>query len=304
MTSRKASSGHKLGQLIGDWFEEYFVLPLLKNVANELQLFIDSRFIKRMVRGRKIGWLDSDGNTVDYDYVLELHGTENEIGIPVAFVECFWRRGARHSKDKARDDTGKLMPMRETYPTARFLGIIAAGDFTKPARDLIRSREIDLFYVPKDKIIKAFFENGVVMDYPDNSTEAEKWRIVTTFEKTFTSNKKEQVQHSLITQLGTPTINSYVDRVRAALSALPQEIRFILRHDGAPLIFESLAEASQFLKKPNFSMGKPQKSYLYQITFSDGSEFEKTVTSLEMLKQLHQQIELLASHLNQIILQQ
>jgi hypothetical protein len=143
MISRKASSGHKLGQLIGDWFEEYFVLPLLNNVANKLQVFIDSRFIKRVVRGRKIEWLDSDGNTVDYDYVLELHGTENEIGIPVAFVECFWRRGSRHSKDKARDDSGKLMPMRETYPTARFLGIVAAGDFTKPARDLIRSREID-----------------------------------------------------------------------------------------------------------------------------------------------------------------
>ncbi len=236
--------------------------------------------------------------------MLELHGTENEIGIPVAFVECFWRRGSRHSKDKARDDSGKLMPMRETYPTARFLGIVAAGDFTKPARDLIRSREIDLFYVPKDNIIiiKAFFYNGLIMDYPDNSTETEKWRIVTTFEKTFTSEKKEQVQHSLITQVGIPTINSYVDRVRAALSALPQEIRFILRQDSTPLIFESLAEASKFLNQPNFRMGKPQKSYLYQITFSDGSEFEKTVASLEMLKQLHKQIELLASHLNQITL--
>jgi hypothetical protein len=95
------------------------------------------------------------------------------------------------------------------------------------------------------------------MDYPDNSTEAEKKRIVTTFEKKFTSNKKEQVQHSLIAQVGTPTINSYVDRVRAALSALPQEIRFLLRHDSTPLIFESLAEASQFLNKPNY--GKTAK---------------------------------------------
>jgi hypothetical protein len=303
MSSRKASSGHKLGQLIGDWFEEYFVLPLLKNVANELHLFLDSRFIKREVRGRKIEWFDSDGNTVDYDYVLELHATENHIGIPVAFVECFWRRGARHSKDKARDDSGKLMPMRETYPTARFLGIVAAGDFTKPARDLIRSREIDLFYVPKDKIIRAFFENGLVIDYPDNSTEAEKWRIVTTFEKTFSLEKKKQVQQSLIAQVGSTTINSYAARVRGALSALPQEIRFILRHDSSPLIFDSLAEASQFLKTPKFNMEKPQKNYLYQITFSDGSEFEKTVPSLEILKQLHQQIELLAFHLNKITLQ-
>jgi hypothetical protein len=56
MDSRKVSSGHKLGQLIGDWFEEYFVLPLLKTVADELHLFIDSRFITRAVRGRKIEW--------------------------------------------------------------------------------------------------------------------------------------------------------------------------------------------------------------------------------------------------------
>ena len=302
MNSRRVSSGHKLGQLIGDWFEEYFVLPLLKTVANELHLFIDSRFIKRAVRGSKIEWLDSDGNRVDYDYVLELHGSENEIGIPVAFVECFWRRGARHSKDKARDDSGKLMPMRETYPTARFLAIVAAGDFTKPARDLIRSREIDLFYVPKEKIIKAFSDNGLVMDYPDNSTETKKQRLVSVFEKAFTLDKKEQVQHSLMTQVGIPTINSYVDRVRAVLSALPQEIRFVLRHDSTPLIFDSLAEVSKFLTKPNFKMGKPHKSYLYQITFSDGSEFEKTVASLERLKQLHKQIELLVSHLNQITL--
>jgi hypothetical protein len=57
MNSRRVSSGHKLGQLIGDWFEEYFVLPLLKTVANELHLFIDSRFIKRTVRGSKMNGL-------------------------------------------------------------------------------------------------------------------------------------------------------------------------------------------------------------------------------------------------------
>jgi nicotinic acid phosphoribosyltransferase len=105
-----------------------------------------------------------------------------------------------------------------------------------------------------------------------------------------------------MTQVGIPTINSYVDRVRAVLSALPQEIRFVLRHDSTPLIFDSLAEVSKFLTKPNFKMGKPHKSYLYQITFSDGSEFEKTVASLQRLKQLHKQIELLVSHLNQITL--
>ena len=147
MANINASSGHKLGQLIGDWYEEYFVLPLLQRVGRSLDLFVDSRFVNRKAREGQRIWEDSDGNSVDYDYVLELGGSDNKLGIPVAFVECFWRRGARHSKDKARDDSGKLMPMRETFPTARFLGIVSAGDFTKPARELVRSREIDLFYV-------------------------------------------------------------------------------------------------------------------------------------------------------------
>ena len=33
-----ASAGHKLGQLIGDWFEEFFVLPLLAIVPALLYL--------------------------------------------------------------------------------------------------------------------------------------------------------------------------------------------------------------------------------------------------------------------------
>jgi hypothetical protein len=86
--------------------------------------------------------------------------------------------------------------------------------------------------------------------------------------------------------------------VRAALSALPQEIRFILRHDSAPIIFESLHDATDFLKNPTFNMNNPQESYLYQITYSDGYEFEKTVETLKELRRLHKQINILADHMN------
>ena len=112
-----ASAGHKLGQLVGDWFEQYFVLPLLQKVAAALKVYLDHRFRSRTARGDSLTWKDADGNEVDYDFVMELDGTEEALGIPVAFFECFWRRGSRHSKDKARDDSGKLLPMREVYPT-------------------------------------------------------------------------------------------------------------------------------------------------------------------------------------------
>jgi hypothetical protein len=300
MANKNASSGHKLGQLIGDWYEEYFVLPLLVKAADTLELFVDSRFIEREVREGKILWDDLDGNTVDYDYVLELGGTKDKLGTPVAFIECFWRRGARHSKDKARDDSGKLMPMRDTYPTARFLGIVSAGDFTKPARELVRSREIDLFYVPKDKIVSAFKACGLVMDYPDKLAEDDKAEIVEKFDKEFSEKKKKEVQQSLLGLIGDAAIKSYVDRVSASLSALPQEIRFILRQDSSPIIFESVNEASKFLKSPTFNMTEPTESYIYQITYSDGSEFEKAVENLGELRDLHEQIKHLTTHMNKL----
>lgn len=294
------SSGHKLGQVIGDWAEEYFVLPLLQRVADKLDLFLDSRFVNRSIRGEKILWPDADGNNVDYDFVLELHGTSDDLGIPVAFIESFWRRGSRHSKDKARDDSGKLMPMRATYPTARFLGMIGIGSFTRPAIALVHSREIDLLYVPKDKLVKAFAKHGLVMDYADAESEDVKRTVAETFSSAFSLEKKRSVAAELVNQVGVAAINSYVDRVRSKLAALPQEFRFSQRLDGTPIIFDSIDEATAFLDAPRFIAGSYSESYVYQVVYSDGSEFAQVVESVSKLNLLHSQIVALAEHFNQL----
>lgn len=300
MPGNNASSGHKLGQLIGDWFEEYFVYPLLQSVATELNLFVDSRFIERTVRAGKLIWSDVDENKVDYDAVLEMEGSLTKRGIPVAFIECFWRRGSRHSKDKARDDSGKLMPMKDTYPTARFLGIVSAGDFTNPARELVLTRGIDLFYIPKAKIVQSFEQCGLIMDYPDKLPEDQKAALVQEFELNFTDSKKIEVKVKLHQLVGLIAINGYIDRVRSRLAALPQEIRFILRQDSQPICFESVDEASKFFDTPDFQMEFPIESYIYEVTYSDGSEFSKQVESLVDLKVLHSQIQALEKHMSNL----
>jgi len=74
MSNKKsASSGHKLGQLVGDWFEEKVATYLLTRIADELGLYLDHRFKTRKCRSGKIIWDDLDGNNVDYDFVLELN---------------------------------------------------------------------------------------------------------------------------------------------------------------------------------------------------------------------------------------
>lgn len=89
-TPSTASSGHKLGQIIGDWYEEYVAWPILNTVAQRLKLYPASRFTKDQRGGTKVIWCDIDGNAVDYDFVMELGGTESHPGIPVAFFETFW----------------------------------------------------------------------------------------------------------------------------------------------------------------------------------------------------------------------
>jgi hypothetical protein len=294
------SSGHKLGQLIGDWFEKFFVLPLLIEVSDKLQLNLNNRFVKIPGRPNRLKWKDENNNTVDYDFVLELDGTLTQIGAPVAFIESCWRRGSRHSKDKARDDSGKLLPMRSSYPTARFLGLVVAGDFTEPARDLVISSQIDLFYVPKDKIINAFLTNGLTIDYPDDSEEVDKQLIAMAFESAYTEKLAKNVSNTLKRLIGKAAVTSYVDRVRASLSALPQEIRIILRNESSPIVFKSVSEATTFLKNPVFKQGVGKESYIYQITYSDGTEFERTASDIDKLRALHEQTIMLTNHVNKL----
>jgi hypothetical protein len=295
--ARPASAGHQLGQLVGDWFQDYFVVPLLEEVAGRLKLYLDHRNRHRAVRGEKIVWNDEDGNGTDYDFVMELGGTDSVRGNPVAFMECFWRRGSRHSKDKARDDSGKLMPMRHVYPTARFLGIIASGDFTKPARELINSRNIDLFYISKQMVIRTFADLGMVMDYADKSPEAEKLRIGESFKRALTDERKREAAVRLRGLLGQVAVTGYVDKVYGALSALPVEICFIAQNNSARAEFGSIAAATEFLKNPQFNFSSATQSFIYRIVYSDGYDFERSVESLGGLRELHNEIVVLENHL-------
>jgi hypothetical protein len=187
--------------------------------------------------------------------------------------------------------------MSLVHPTARFLGIVAAGDFTRPARQLVLSRGIDLFYVPKDKVIAAFAALNMQMDYPDTAPEDEKQHLVREFENRLTGSVKGRAADNLRALLGKPAINTYLDRVKAALGAIPQEIRFIARHDSSPRVFETIPDATAFLQKPDFDFSNPTETYVYQITYSNGTEFERHVDSLSDLCRLHDQTEKLANHM-------
>lgn len=138
------------------------------------------------------------------------------------------------------------------------------------------------------------------VDYRDKAPEAEKQQLVQDFESRVSPSLKQRAADQLRELLGSVAIVTYSDRVRGALGALPQEIRFIARHDSAARVFETIGDASTFLDNPDFDFAAPVESYVYQITYSDGSEFERAVVTLDELRMLHAQTDRLASHMGAI----
>ena len=294
MAKKASSSGHKLGQIIGDWYEEYFAQPILQKVANELNLYLDCRFKNRNCRGEKIIFQDLDGNDVDYDFVMEIDGTDEGRGIPVAFFETFWRRGSRHSKDKARDDTGKLLPMKSTYPTARVLGLVSAGNFTGPARELVLSRGVDLFYVEKQKIVDAWAKHNIPIDYLDKSSEDEKSKLANNAIKAIKKDPEilSRIADTLVELIKPKAIESYSMRLIGKIGATPQSYSIQVQSKSKPIAFESSSEVDKFLSQdePNIDDFEKIQYYGYQVDFTDGDEFFREDLSWEELKNLHEDL--------------
>jgi hypothetical protein len=290
--SELSSAGHKLGQLIGDWWETKVIYPLLNDVAESLDLFLDNRIVARGCRNDKVQWADADNNLVDYDFVLEYKGSTEKQGIPVAFIESFWRRGARHSKDKARDDTNKLLPMRDTYPTARFLAIAACGAFTAPARTYVHSRNVELFFVSKEKFVEAFDSIGAVIDYPDTLEESKKAKLASNLEQKMTLANQAAAADALIQAVGKTAFDGFKNRIHGSLSALPQEIRVFSVSRSSPVIFRNIEDATEFLetKTPAFPASTKPATFEYEVTFSDGTDFSRRISDLASLRALNTQL--------------
>jgi len=108
------SPSHKFGQIVGDVLEQA-LYPLLERFATTHGLYLDSKGVRPARPGKNVVWTDSDGNAHALDYVLERGGSPEHVGTPVVFVETAWRRYTKHSRNKAQEIQGALVPLRQTY---------------------------------------------------------------------------------------------------------------------------------------------------------------------------------------------
>ncbi|MGE0083866.1 MAG: hypothetical protein AB7S75_05540 [Desulfococcaceae bacterium] len=144
------SLSHKFGQIIGDLLE-LAIQPHLENFSKGHNLFLDKKGERKARAGKKVSWTDGKNNKHDLDFVLERHGTENEIGVPVAFIESAWRRYTKHSRNKAQEIQGAIVPLTEKYKNSSpFVGVVLAGVFTEGSLTQLKSLGFGVLYFPYD----------------------------------------------------------------------------------------------------------------------------------------------------------
>jgi len=242
-----ASPGHKLGQIIGVLLERTVGAPLHAFAVRQ-HLYCDRQGERPAVRpGRKVTWADSRGNPHDLDYVLERNGSDEAKGDPVAFIESAWRRYTKHSRNKSGELEGALLPLRDTYPTVRFVGVVLAGEYSDGGLQQLRSAGIEVLHIPFATIASVFRRHTLEIDYPEKATAAQKAELNRALERV--SGAALETISSTLADAIRPDYGRFEQRLEASLTEAATRVRVITLF-GDETVYRSVREAIRELENP------------------------------------------------------
>jgi hypothetical protein len=177
------SPAHRFGQILGEVLEQA-VEPIVAAVAKKHDLYLDKKGPRKCRNSVLLSWQDASGNTHNLDFVLERGGSDEKRGLPAAFIEVAWRRYTKHSRAKAQEIQGAIMPLLEQHhKSSPFFGIVIAGVFTKPALQQLKSLGFSILFIPKESIVKAFAKVGVEVAADERTPDKQFKKQVVLYEK-------------------------------------------------------------------------------------------------------------------------
>ena len=266
------SFAHQFGQIIGEVLENA-VKPYLQKFAQKHGLYLDGKGFRPARSGKKVTWQDHSGNVHDLDFVLERGGTPEKIGMPVAFIEVACRRYTKHSRNKAQEIQGAILPLKETYSqVAPVIGVVLAGVFTKGALDQLRSLGFSVLYFPYESVIAAFQTVDIEAGFEENTRESEFRKKLSAWKRL--SRKKQALVSQTLLNSDPAAIQKFLDNLEAAVNRRVILIRLLPLH-GQAVEFDSLQSALKFIA--GYDDQKAQTSFVkfeIQVRYSNGDQIQ------------------------------
>jgi len=281
------SPSHRFGQVIGNLLES-IVQPLLVDFCSERDLYLDYQGRPRSVRkGKKVRWQDDYGNQHDLDYVIERNGTDSSVGQPIGFIEVAWRRYTKHSRNKAQEMQGAVLPLAEKYRWNNpFLGVVLAGEFTDGSIDQLRSLGFQLLHFPYEVIVDVFAREGIDIRFDESTPDEEFQQCINTLE-----DAPESFWHQIKTRLlesNREGIRGFLHELDARLGRNVERIAIVPLY-GRDIEFYTIESALEFLEHHSiYEQSATFRKYEILVKFSNGDRAEATFTTKEKTKQFLQ----------------
>ncbi|MEX0810960.1 MAG: hypothetical protein WD048_02010 [Chitinophagales bacterium] len=271
------SPAHKWGQIIGDFLEKVFSTELVK-FARKHKLYLDTQGERPARTGKKVSWIDSFENSHDLDFVLERNGTKNKIGDPVAFIESAWRRYTKHSRNKAQEIQGAILPLVATHKNyAPFMGVMLAGEFTGGALNQLKSLGFNVLYFPYDLILQAFKKYGIDASTEENTTEKDFQDKINKWEN---FDKKRNLARYLL-KLNKQEVDTFFENLEKAVSRFIESISVLPLH-GASSTLPTVKEAIDFIESYQNKNGSlPVLKYEIVVRYNNKDKVEGIFNSKE-----------------------
>jgi hypothetical protein len=267
------SPAHKFGQMIGDLLETA-IEPLMREVAARHALYLDVKGA-RPARGgkRKITWIDLYGNGHDLDFVLEKGGTPQQIGTPVAFVETAWRRYTKHSRNKAQEIQGAIVPLALTHKShAPFIGVILAGEYTTGSLTQLKSLGFQILHFSYEAVVKAFKTVRINADFDEDTPDAEVSRKVQAWQRL--SAKKKKALAAALVGSNQEGVTQFRHALDSAITRQVQRV-IVLPLYGRAHECGSVAQAIRFIEgHDEQNCEGPLARYEVQIRYTNGDRIE------------------------------
>jgi hypothetical protein len=267
------SPAHKFGQVIGGLLESV-VLPPLEQFCEKQGLYLDyQKKIRPARRSRKMSWQDLYGNFHDLDFVIERNGSDYEMGEPVAFIEAAWRRYTKHSRNKAQEIQGAILPLAEKYRWNNpFLGAVLAGVFTNGSLEQLRSQGFQVLYFPYETLIASFASEGIDIRF-DESTPDDDFRRCAEQIANASDEVMQRIKEYLI-QANSIQIAQFFEALDARLGRAINRVVVIPLY-GRANEFVSIEDALMFLDSHAIYEGSGEfRKYEVLVEFSNGDKVD------------------------------
>lgn len=278
------SPAHRFGQLIGELLESV-VRPQLEDFCRNQGLYLDHQKRERPARsGKKVSWTDQYGNAHDLDFVIEREGTDHQIGRPVAFIESAWRRYTKHSRNKAQEIQGAILPLAEKYRWNNpFLGTVLAGVFTVGSLDQLRSLGFQVLYFPYESLVAAFQSEGIDIAFDEGTADDVFRKTTNRIEETLPEEMARIRMH--LVAANQAAIDSFFAALRQRLS------RHVTRVVVIPLYgrvneFATIEDALRFLGGHMIYEGSGEfRKYEIRVEFSNGDKVDAFIEAKDKVKE-------------------